>query len=506
MTSLNLASVLREPARRQPDTVALIAEGRPHTYAEVWDAALVVADRLLTAGATAGDSVGLLGHNSPEFIAGYFGVLAAGCVVIPVPPMSRPAEVVELLRAGGARHLLHDSDLTDLIPTAAVSSLELDFGERRFVTQHTFPVSRSPSDPAVVMFTSGTTGTPKGALLSHLNLVMNATVNAFDLNHFTNKDVVLACLPLFHTYGQTVAMNAVFRAGGRLVLQRRFDGHDALALMREHSVTSFVGVPTMFVRLLEAASDSPDIPSLRAATSGGASLPLAVLERFQDVFGAIVTEGYGLSETSPTCAINQPEIGVRAGTVGHPIWGVDVEIADASIEDRVALLPTGDLGELVIRGHNVFNGYLDNPAATASAIVDGWFRTGDLGRVDADGFISIVDRKKELIIRGGYNVYPREVEEVFARLPGILHVAVIGIPHPVLGEEVCAVIMPADGAILSEVELLEAGRNRLAAHKYPRQVVLVDEMPVGPSQKILKRALVDIVRSKLEGTHNPTAH
>jgi long-chain acyl-CoA synthetase len=324
-------------------------------------------------------------------------------------------------------------------------------------------------------------------VLSHLNLVMNATVNVFDANDARPDDVVLGCLPLFHTFGQTVGMNGTFRLGATLVMLARFTGPAALELMVRERVDVFHGVPTMYLALLEAAASSPDRPRLRLCISGGASLPVAVLERFNAAFSTSIYEGYGLSETSPTATTNQPSFGTRAGTVGHPVWGVEVCVADAALDERVELLPPDTLGEIVIRGHNVFSGYLNRPEDTALAIVDGWFRTGDLGTVSADGFVTIVDRKKDLVIRGGFNVYPREVEEVLARHPGVAQVAVIGVPDPVHGEEICAVVVPA-GAVAAD-ELIAWSRERLGRHKYPRQVRFAESLPIGPSHKVLKREL-----------------
>jgi long-chain acyl-CoA synthetase len=317
---------------------------------------------------------------------------------------------------------------------------------------------------------------------------MNATVNAFDANEVHDDDVVLGCLPLFHTFGQTVAMNATFRIGGTLVLLARFTGAAAIDLMVAERVTIFHGVPTMYVALLEAAAKADRLPQLRFAVSGGASLPVAVLERFTETFQASVFEGYGLSETSPTATTNQPHFGTRPGSVGHPVWGVEVEIARPEIEDRIEFLPDGELGEIVIRGHNVFAGYLNRPEATAEALIDGWFRSGDLGTKDAAGFITIVDRKKDLIIRGGFNVYPREIEEALARHPAVVQVAVIGVADDVHGEEICAVIVPHQPGV-TEDELIEWSKERLGKHKYPRQVRFVEELPVGPSHKVLKREL-----------------
>jgi long-chain acyl-CoA synthetase len=304
--------------------------------------------------------------------------------------------------------------------------------------------------------------------------------------------VVLGCLPLFHSFGQTVGMNGTFRLGATLVLLARFSGQAAIDLMLKEGVDVFHGVPTMYIGLLEAAPAYEKLPRLRLCISGGASLPLAVLEKFNDAFTTKIFEGYGLSETSPTATTNQPHFGTKAGSVGHPIWGVEVEIARAELDDRIELLPVGQLGEIVIRGHNVFSGYLGRPEATKEAIVDGWFRSGDLGVKDAQGFISIVDRKKDIVIRGGFNVYPREIEEVLAHHPQVGQVAVIGIPDPVFGEEVCAVVVPekgADGALPTAEQLIAWSQEHLGRHKYPRQIRFVDELPLGPSMKVLKREL-----------------
>lgn len=330
-------------------------------------------------------------------------------------------------------------------------------------------------------------------MLSHFNLVMNATVNAFDANDIRPDDVALGALPLFHAFGQTVSLNSTWRAGATLVLLPRFDAARAIELMVKEGVNTFHGVPTMFVALAAAAAGAAALPELRVCISGGASLPVAVLERFEEAFGAKIYEGYGLSETSPAAAVNQPVFGARPGTIGHPLWGVDVEIARAEVEDAVELLPPGELGEVVVRGHNVFSGYLGRPEATAQALVDGWFRTGDLGTKDEDGFLRIVDRKKDVIIRGGYNVYPREVEEVLMRHPGIAQVAVIGLPDELHGEEVCAVVVRAPGttpdAVPDAAGVTEWSKQHLGRHKYPRRVEFTDELPLGPSMKVLKREL-----------------
>ncbi|MEV0328091.1 long-chain fatty acid--CoA ligase [Micromonospora echinospora] len=506
MTALSLAMVLAESARRHPDTVAVVDGDVRVTYAELWLEARSHAAALRLLGVAAGDPVALLAPNVVDFPRVYYGALAAGAVLVPVHLLMTADEMGYVLRDSGAKLLVcHTSQLATGTAAAALAGVPVvtvgpaspgvgaprleDVGGARAPLPSY--VTRSAEDVAVVLYTSGTTGAPKGALLTHLNLVMNATVNVFDANEARGSDVVLGCLPLFHSFGQTVAMNGTFRVGATLVLLSRFTGPAAIDLMLREGVDIFHGVPTMYVALLDAARARDDLPRLRLCVSGGASLPVAVLERFHAAFDTTVFEGYGLSETSPTATTNQPAFGTRPGTVGHPVWGVEVEIARAELDDRIELLPTGELGEIVIRGHNVFAGYLHQPEATAQALVDGWFRSGDLGRKDADGFVTIVDRTKDVIIRGGFNVYPREVEEVLARHPAVGQVAVVGLPDPVHGEEVCAVVVPDPSGppLPGERNLVEWCRQRLGRHKYPRVVRYVDSLPLGPSHKVRKREL-----------------
>lgn len=515
MTVLSLAAVLAESARRYPQKIAVVDGDLRVSYVDLWQQARTYAAAFQQAGVRPGDAVAVMIPNVIEFPRAYYGALAAGAVVVPVHLLLTADEVAFVLRESRATTLVaHTSQLavaTRAAQAAGVTVMTvgpLPGGvvvegttrvEDRAATVGALPsyVSREAEDPAVIFFTSGTTGQPKGAVLSHLNLVMNATVNVFDANDARPTDVALGCLPLFHTFGQTVGMNGTFRIGATLVLLARFTGAAAIETMVKENVDVFHGVPTMYVGLLEAAGAFDRLPRLRLCISGGASLPLAVLEKFNETFGASVFEGYGLSETSPTASTNQPHFGTRAGSIGHAIWGVEVEIARSEVDDRIELLPPGELGEIVIRGHNVFSGYLGRPAETAQAMVDGWFRSGDLGTKDEQGFITIVDRKKDLIIRGGFNVYPREVEEVLVRHPSIAQVAVIGIPDAVFGEEICAVVVadknPTGGAVPEPDDIIAWSQERLGRHKYPRQVRFVDEMPLGPSMKVLKRELRRIV-------------
>ncbi|MEV7127720.1 long-chain fatty acid--CoA ligase [Streptomyces sp. NPDC093260] len=496
MATLSVAAILAENAKRRPDRTALVEGDLRLTFDQVWRRARAQAGALVELGVRPGDRVALMAPNTAEFPLAYYAIVAAGAVVVPVHLLLSATEVEHVLKDSGAGLLLcHPAQAaTGGAAADAVGVRVVTLGaelEQLAAEAEPLPsyLTRVADDPAVVFYTSGTTGVPKGAVLSHFNLVMNATVNAFDANDIRPDDIALGALPLFHAFGQTVSMNSTWRAGATLVLLPRFDAARAIELMVKEGVNTFHGVPTMFVSLAAAAADAGALPELRVCVSGGASLPVAVLERFEAAFGATIYEGYGLSETSPTASVNQPWFGTKPGTIGHPLWGVDVEIARADAEDRIELLPPGELGEVVIRGHNVFSGYLGRPEATAEALVDGWFRTGDLGTKDDEGFLRIVDRKKDVIIRGGYNVYPREVEEVLLRHPGVGQAAVIGLPDELHGEEVCAVIVPAPGAPADADEVTAWSRERLGRHKYPRRVEFVDALPLGPSMKVLKREL-----------------
>jgi long-chain acyl-CoA synthetase len=502
---LSLASILAESAARYPSNPAVAMGPAKITYHELWEQARRYGAALESLGVGPDDRVAIMIPNVPDFPRAYYGILAAGAVVVPVHALLTPEEVAYVLRDSGAKVLLCAAPLLPSgAPGAAAAgvachSLMSDAGELpRFedVAARVEPLpalrSRQPLDDAVILYTSGTTGKPKGALLTQNNLVLNATISAFELCRSGPDDVYLAALPLFHAFGQTTVMNAGFRAGSTIQLLPRFDAAAALETMLLHGVTVFAGVPTMYIGLLEAAKSESRRPQLRQAMSGGSSMPLAVLEAFEREFAVPIYEGYGLSETSPVASFNQAYYGRKPGTVGRGIWGVELAIADPEIENRIELLLDGELGEIVIRGHAVFKGYLNNPEATRAAIVDDWFRSGDLGTRDGDGFISIVDRKKDMILRGGYNVYPREVEEVLMRHPRVRQVAAIGVPDDVHGEEVLAVIVLDDPEQPFDAsELIAWSQEHLAKYKYPRRIESIDAMPLGPSGKVLKRELRD---------------
>nr|BFE77147.1 hypothetical protein GCM10020092_104480 [Actinoplanes digitatis] len=321
---------------------------------------------------------------------------------------------------------------------------------------------------------------PKGAELSHASLTRNAQV-AIDLMSIACDDVVLGALPLFHSFGQTCGLNAAVAAGACLALVPRFDPQTVLHTIHHHRVTVFQGVPTMYVALLSAPERAKfDVDCLRLCASGGAALPVEVMRAFEEAFGCVLLEGYGLSETSPVASFNHADRERKPGSIGTPVAGVEMALRDVE----------NGIGEIVIRGHNIMKGYWGRPDATAEAIdADGWFRSGDLARIDEDGYFFIVDRKKDMIIRGGYNVYPREIEELLYEHPAVREAAVIGIPHPELGEETCAAVALKDGATATPDELREHVKAQAAAYKYPRHVWIVDELPKSPTGKILKRAI-----------------
>ena len=492
MSTLSLASVLAEPARRRGTKIALVEDNRRLTYAEVWELARRYATALASHGVQPDDRVALLAPNTVEFVGAYYGIIAAGATVVPIPPMLRVNNTVYLVQNSGAKLMLHHPWFAKTAGAAATecgikeaSIIGMSEGHEPLSTY----VSHQPDDVAVVFYTSGTTGRPKGAMLTHLNLVLNATISAFDIGNIQDDEVILGALPFFHIFGQSVSLNATFRAGATLVLIPRFEPVKTLRILDIEKITRISAVPTMLIQLLQHTDGLSPVPQLRECNSGGAPLPIAVLEQFEKKFGATVREGYGLSETSPTVTANLSHQPPRPGTVGQPVWGCEAEIADLSITDRIELLPTGARGEVVLRGHNIFAGYLDDPEATAAALLGDWFRTGDIGVKDKDGFLSIVDRTKDMIIRSGYNVYPREVEETLQRYPGVAQVSVIGVPDPERGEEICAVIVAEAGTSLDPNAIITWSKKRLAAHKYPHRVELVNELPLGPSHKVLKYKL-----------------
>ena len=491
---MNLATNLARSAHIHADRVAVRLGDQGTTYRDLDERSRRVAGLLAERGVRAGDRVGIMLPNIPDFAAVYYGVLRAGAVVVPMNPLLKAREVTHSLADSGATVIF-----TGAMSTAEVLAGAATVDAQVVVVDQTFTemlstatpvdpvVDRDGSDTAVILYTSGTTGTPKGAELTHDNLIRNSEVVAEWLFQLTADDVIFGGLPLFHSFGQTCTLNTAIAAGVCLVLLPRFDPAQALTIMATHRATVFAAVPTMYGALLAVPDrESYDVSALRVCLSGGAALPVEVLREFDDAFGCRVLEGYGLSETSPVASFNHPDRERKAGSIGTPVDGVEMRVVDRDGNE----VARGEVGEIVVRGHNVMKGYWQRPAETAAAIPDGWFRTGDLGRADEDGYFFIVDRKKDMIIRGGYNVYPREIEEVLYEHPEVAEAAVVGVPDPLLGEEVAAAVALSHGATVTVDELRAYVKARVAAYKYPRDVWLVDSLPKGATGKILKREIV----------------
>ncbi len=490
---MNLAAKLTAVADRLPSKTALKLDDQELTYRGLDMASSRLAALLRERGLEPGDRVGIMLPNVPEFAVAYYGALRAGCIVVPINVMLRSHELAYYLRDSETTLLLAWHGLAETAEAGAAAAgsdcLFVTPGELArllaAVEPAREPCERAPSDTAALLYTSGTSGTPKGAELTHANLVRNLEA-VIALRELGERDVLLGALPLFHAFGQTSGLNATIAAGGCLTLMQRFDAACALAIVERDGVTILQGVPTMYAALVGLQEERPfDLSTLRLCVSGGSAMPAELMRRTEQTLGCPVIEGYGLSETSPVTSSNRNEQERRPGSVGRPIDGVEMRVVG---EDGTEL-PRGEVGEIVIRGHNVMKGYWRQPEASAEALRGGWFHTGDLGRMDGDGYFYVVDRIKDVIIRAGYNVYPRELEELLHEHPAVAEAAVIGLPHPELGEEVGAAVVLHNGAGVSPEELREYVRERVAPYKYPRRVWLCDELPKGPSGKILKRAI-----------------
>ncbi|GAA2073497.1 long-chain fatty acid--CoA ligase [Aeromicrobium halocynthiae] len=488
-------------AEHTPDHVALRFEDRAWTYAALRDQVVEYAARLEEAGVVPGDRVLLVAPTGPEFVIAYHGLLCAGAVAVTVNAMSTTSEIEYFVSDAGCSLVVawHEDARA---ARAAAESLDvplwvLEPGELELTSGIARRVAPARDDDAVLLYTSGTTGRPKGAQLTHGNLVACAEAVQATI-HSSSADRIGTALPLFHVFGQVCVMGAAFHVGASLSLLRPFDGARLLQMAADHRLTILSGVPTMWNAMLHADVEvtREDVSDLRLATSGGAALPLSVAKAFDDRFGCMVLDGYGLSETTGAATFNAPAGERREGSVGPPLTGLSVTVVDPSGEE----LPPGVVGEVAIRGPVVMKGYWGRPEATAEVMRGDWFLSGDLGRRDEDGYLWIVDRKKDLVIRGGYNVYPREVEEVLYAHPSIREVAVIGLPDDHLGEEVAAVVAPHPGVELSAAEVREWASERLSAYKVPRVYQLVEELPKGATGKILKRQ-IDRGSVRSHGTH-----
>jgi long-chain acyl-CoA synthetase len=485
----NLAQILVDSAARYPERPALRLGDLVVTYAELDAASRRVAGLLRGHGVAAGDRVAIMLPNVPEFASAYYGALRYGAIVVPMNVLNKQREVALLLAEAGAQLIF----ALDGMHEHAEAAAEARGGTCVRVTVGAFPAGdppeldvladAAPDDTAMLLFTSGTTGSPKGAELTHHNLARNAEISEgmFGLGC---EDVLLGALPLFHAFGQTCSLNTTMRAGACVSLLPRFDPAQALQLLDEHGVTLCLGVPTMYAAMLDKA-DGFRAGRLRHCVSGGSALPERVLREAEALFGCPMLEGYGLTETSPVASFNKPGEPRKVNSIGTPLEDTEMRVVDADGND----LPPGERGEILIRGHGVMKGYWNQPEATARTLRGGWMHTGDVAYVDEDGYFFIVDRIKDMIIRGGLNVYPREVEEVLHEHPAVASAAVVKVPHPVLGEEVGAAVVLRAGAEVTEKELRAFVRDEIAAYKYPRHVWFVDALPMDATGKVRKREI-----------------
>ncbi|WP_074226771.1 long-chain-fatty-acid--CoA ligase [Algoriphagus halophilus] len=511
---MNLAVLLEESARKYPNKDAFIFMDKHLSFAQIDNAANQIANGLNTLGIHKGDRVALSCLNLPYFPMIYFGILKAGAIVVPLSVLLKHDEIEYHLQNSGAKayfcfegtkelpmakeglegfnrvsnckhFFVITPQMTDPSPFEGVKTLGMLMANRSSVYS---TMVTGADDTALIIYTSGTTGKPKGAELSHSNLVLNAMLSK-EILSLEREDKLLIVLPLFHIFAMTVLMNAGLYVGATSVLLPRFDGAQVLGLMEKHDISIFAGVPTMYWGLLNSDETQFDIASiaknLKTCVSGGAALPVNVLENFEKKFNVPIYEGYGMSEGSPVVTFNQKEFGKKPGSVGVPVWGIEVKVVD----DKGKELPAGAKGELIYRGHNVMKGYYNNPKATAETLKDGWLYSGDVAIKDEDGFFFIVDRTKEMIIRKGLNVYPREIEEVMMKHDAVSMVAVIGVPNEESGEEIKACVVLNQGFELNEDDLITWTKEQIASYKYPRIIQFMEALPMSATGKILKKEL-----------------
>ena len=511
---LNLSVLLEDSAKKHASKPAFTFGETTLNFAQINGAANQVANGLVSKGIKPGDKVALSCFNLPYFPIIYFGILKAGAVVVPLSVLLKKDEIAYHLQDSEAKAYFCFVGTEDL-PMGQMGAAgfqeaagceqfymimpkpEMPAPVKGMATLGSLMAGQSPvcetartgaEDTAVIIYTSGTTGRPKGAELTHSNLTMN-TILCSNLHNPTPEDTQLIVLPLFHIFAMVVLMNAGAYKGVHSILLPRFDAETVFGLLDKHNVTIFAGVPTMYWVLLNYTDPKFDYEkiagNLRTAVSGGASLPLAVLEGFEERFKVPIMEGYGMSEGSPVVTFNHLDEGRKPGSVGTPAWGVEVKIVDEEGNE----VPVGEKGELVYRGHNVMKGYYNKPEANAKTIKNGWLHSGDVAKMDEDGFFYIVDRTKDMIIRGGLNVYPREVEETMMKHDSVSLVAVIGIPHEEMGEDIKAYVVLKEGQTADPEELKAWTKERIAAYKYPREVEIVDALPMSATGKILKKEL-----------------
>jgi long-chain acyl-CoA synthetase len=504
---VNLYTELATSAAARPRSVAVVARDRQVTYESLLRDVNRFARALSAAGVVRGHTVAVLLPNCPEFTVSYYSAIAVGAMCVPANPLLKPAELVYIWNDSRARVVVTTAAL---LPGVIEAKGQVPTLSQVVVVSARPPESDGPhplpfidlvnaqsddslvdvdgrggDEPAVCIYTSGTEGRPKGALLSHRNLVSNCDQVGRALS-FDDRDNFLCALPLFHSFAGTVCQNTALRVGARVTLIEQFHPVRVAETMRAHGVTIFPAVPAMYGAMMQLPADFDGaFREVRLCVSGGAPMPVALMRAFEQRFGTVILEGDGPTECSPVTSVN-PLDGVRkAGTIGVPVPGVEMKIVDD--EDRD--LPAGEVGEIVVRGENVMLGYLNQPEATAAAMRNGWYHTGDLGTMDADGYFAIVDRKKDMLIVGGINVYPREVEEVLYQHPAVLDAAVIGGHDERRGDQVVAVIALKAGTTATSGDLLRFCREKLANYKCPRKVLFRDTLPRSGTGKVLKRLL-----------------
>ncbi|KMY53186.1 long-chain fatty acid--CoA ligase [Bacillus sp. FJAT-27231] len=510
---MNLSMALEQAAAKQGGKAAYHFLDQTATYEELNMAVQRFASGLKTLGIEQGDHVALIVGNSPHFIVALYGALRAGVTVIPINPLYSPEEISYIVQNGDAKAVIL---LDILVPLVNKLDASLPLVEHYIVCETNdervkggepkqfsiyekmktfsevinigllpfYPPVVDENETAVILYTSGTTGKPKGAMLSHKNLYSNARDIA-SYSQFSGKDRIITVLPMFHVFCLTVCLNAPLISGATMIIFPKFSPKEVFAQAKHYEATVFAGVPTMYNFLYQASEGHlEDFASIRLCISGGSSMPVALLENFERKFNVRVSEGYGLSEASPVTAFNPLDRPRKAGSIGCSIGNVENKVVNELGEE----VPTGEVGELIVRGPNVMKGYYKQPEETDAAIKDGWLYTGDLARQDKEGYFYIVDRKKDLIIVGGYNVYPREVEEVLYSHPDIVEGAVLGVPDPNYGEAVLAFVVSKNEQ-LTKGELMEYCRSRLADYKLPKEIEFLTELPKNTTGKILRRAL-----------------
>lgn len=509
---MNVGQLLANSAAREPGKTAIIFRDQQTSYGELDKRANQVANALIGLGIQKGDRVGVLIHNIPLYVEAYYGILKAGAIVVPMNVLYKAGEVGYIMQDSGAKALLTFGPFTQVAMEARAQAPELQYlitaapgtipGALSWASvigaaPETAPdIAVSEDDVAVFSYTSGTTGRPKGAMLTHGNLLANMEqASALERIKVRADDIVWLALPLFHIYGMNVGMNLTIMHGGTMMLVERFEAAPTLEGISKNGVSVIYGAPPMFL----AWSQVPNIRDLdfhrvRYIASGAAALPVAVMNLFEQLTGVPISEGYGLSESSPVLTTNAAGPYTKPGTVGPAFPGVEIKIVD----DAGNEVPHGQMGELLARGANIMKGYWNQPGATSETLADGWLHTGDLATEDDDGYFTIVDRKKDMIVVSGYNVYPREVEELLFTHPAVADAAVVQYPDPYQGESVMAFVVPKEGQVVTSQELIDFCRSQIAVFKCPRRIEFIEALPKNNTGKVVRRELRDKAKSLVD--------